>query len=143
MKLILITLSILVVLVIISPNATLASFRAPDVDLPDRGAIPNNSGVYQGTSFIDTVELIINWILTFVGIFIFGIFLYAGFEYATSGGNDDKAKEARSRMANAIIGLLILFFAFVASNAVLSFVFQTNNNGNTNVNNNNSNNQTN
>jgi len=123
MKLILIIVSILGVLLIIPPSTTIASFASPNATLPEKGTIPDNSGVYQGTSFIDTVELIINWILTFVGIFIFGIFLYAGFEYATSGGNDDKAKEARSRMANAIIGLIIVFFAFVASNTILSFVF--------------------
>lgn len=124
MKLILITLSIFGVLLITYPNATLASFRAPDVTTPpDKGTIPNNSGVYQGTSFIDTVELIINWVLGFVGIIIFIIFLYAGFEYATAGGDETKTKTAQSRMANAIIGLIIIFFAFVASNAILSFVF--------------------
>jgi len=125
MKLILIVLSILGILLIISPDTTLASFRAPDiVNPPEKGAIPDNSGVYQGTNFVDSLELIINWILGFIGIVVFGIFLFAGFEYATSGGSDDKAKEARSRMANAIIGLIIIFFAFVASNVVLSFVFQ-------------------
>lgn len=124
MKLILITLSIFGVLLITYPNATLASFRAPDVTTPpDKGTIPNNSGVYQGTSFIDTVELIINWVLGFVGIIIFIIFLFAGFEYATAGDDTDKAKSAQSRIANAIIGLIIIFFAFVASNAILSFIF--------------------
>ncbi|MEY2986198.1 MAG: Type secretion system pilin, partial [Candidatus Parcubacteria bacterium] len=88
-----------------------------------KGTIPDNSGVYQGTSFIDTVELIINWVLGFVGIIIFIIFLYAGFEYATAGGDETKTKTAQSRIANAIIGLIIIFFAFVASNAILSFVF--------------------
>lgn len=123
MKLILITLSILGVLLFITPNTTLASFSSPNATLPEKGTIPDNSGVYQGTSFIDTVELIINWILTFVGIFIFGIFLYAGFEYATAGGDTDKTKSAQSRISNAIIGLIIVFFAFVASNAILSFIF--------------------
>lgn len=124
MKLILIALSILGVLLITYPDNTLASFRAPDVTTPpEKGTIPDNSGVYQGTSFIDTVELIINWVLGFVGTIIFIIFLFAGFEYATAGDDTDKAKSAQSRIANAIIGLLILFFAFVASNAVLSFVF--------------------
>jgi amino acid transporter len=124
MKLILIALSIFGALLITYPNSTLASFRAPDVTTPpDKGTIPDNSGVYQGTSFIDTVELIINWVLGFVGIIIFIIFLYAGFEYATAGGDETKTKTAQSRIANAIIGLIIIFFAFVASNAILSFVF--------------------
>jgi len=124
MKLILITLSILGVLLIIPPSTTIASFASPNAPLPAKGTIPNNSGVYQGTSLIDTVELIINWLLGFIGIIVFVIFLYAGFEYATAGGDEAKTKTAQARMANAIIGLLILFFAFVASNAVLSFVFR-------------------
>lgn len=124
MKLIVITLSILGVLLITSPDTTLASFSAPNVTTsPEKGTIPDNSGVYQGTSLIDTVELIINWVLGFVGIIIFIIFLFAGFEYATAGGDTDKTKSAQSRISNAIIGLIIVFFAFVASNAILSFIF--------------------
>lgn len=132
MKLILIIVSILGILLIIPPSATIASFASPNATLPEKGTIPNNSGVYQGTNFVDAVELIITWLLGFIGIIVFVIFLYAGFEYATAGGDETKTKAAQARMANAIIGLLIIFFAFVASNAVLSFVFQTNNNTNTN-----------
>lgn len=123
MKLILITLSILGILSIIPSSTTIASFTSPNATLPEKGTIPDNSGVYQGTSLIDTVELIINWVLGFVGIIIFIIFLFAGFEYATAGDDTDKAKSAQSRIANAIIGLIIIFFAFVASNAILSFIF--------------------
>jgi hypothetical protein len=105
-------------------NEVYAGVRPPSISSPpDKGTIPNNSGVYEGTSFIDAVELIINWLLGFIGIIVFVIFLFAGFEYATAGDNPDKVKSAQSRMVNAIIGLLILFFAFVVSNAVLSFIF--------------------
>lgn len=132
MKLILITFSILAVLLIIPTSTTIASFASPNATLPEKGTIPDDPGVYQGTNFVDAVELIITWVLGFIGIIVFVIFLYAGFEYATAGGDETKTKTAQARMANAIIGLLILFFAFVASNAILSFVFQTNNNTNTN-----------
>lgn len=106
-------------------NKVYAGVRPPDATLPDKGTIPDPevTGVFEGTSFIDAVELIITWLLGFIGIIIFVIFLFAGFEYATAGDNQDKAKSAQSRMVNAVIGLLILFFAFVASNAVLSFIF--------------------
>ena len=127
MKLILIILSILLISSTISPYASLASFRAPDVsNPPEQGTIPDPeaSGIFGGTSFIEAVSLIINWLLGFIGIIVFVIFLFAGFEYATAGGDQSKAEEAQKRMANAIIGLIIIFFAFVASNVVLSFVFQ-------------------
>jgi heme/copper-type cytochrome/quinol oxidase subunit 2 len=128
MKIFIIVLSIVGIILISNNSSVLtevyAGVQAPDVTLPERGTIPNNSGVYQGANFIDAVELIINWLLSFIGIIVFVIFLFAGFEYATAGDNQDKAKSAQSRMVNAVIGLIIIFFAFVASNAVLGFVFQ-------------------
>ncbi len=125
-------------------NEVYAGVRPPSITSPPaKGTIPDPevTGVYQGTNFIDAVELIINWLLGFIGIIVFVIFLFAGFEYATAGGDQSKAEEAQKRMANAIIGLLILFFAFVVSNSVLSFVFQPNNNSTNNTQNNSNNNQ--
>ena len=98
------------------------SAATPQTDGRQIGVIPNETGVFQSTSLIDTIELVIRWILGFVGIIIFIIFLLAGFEYATAGGDEGKAKTAQTRMVNAVIGLIIIFFAFVATNAVVSFV---------------------
>lgn len=148
MKISILILSIFGIILISNYTAVLtevyAGSQAPNITTPPvKGTIPNNSGVYQGTNFIDAVELIITWLLGLIGIIVFVIFLFAGFEYATAGDNQDKAKSAQSRMVNSVIGLLILFFAFVASNAVLSFVFQSNNNSNNNTQNNNTNNNNN
>jgi hypothetical protein len=102
----------------------LAGAVQPTPDNRGVAAIPNGSGVFQSNNLIATISLVIRWALGFIGIVIFIIFLFAGFEYATAGGDEGKAKSATSRMINAVIGLIIIFFAFVASNAVLSFVFQ-------------------
>jgi len=125
MKIILITLSVFALVFIASPNLGLASFAAPDAQLPAKGALPNpeTSGLFGGTSFMEAVSIIIRWVLGFIGIIVFIIFLFAGFEYATAGGDEKKAESAQKRMANAIIGLIIIFFAFVASNSILSFIF--------------------
>lgn len=129
MKIIILALTILISGVLIAPDVlftpTYASFRAPDAQLPAKGAIPDPkaSGLFGGTSFIESVSIIIRWVLGFIGIIVFIIFLFAGFEYATAGDSPDKAKSAQSRMVNAVIGLIIIFFAFVASNAILSFIF--------------------
>lgn len=98
--------------------------RSPDATLPDRGTIPIDTGVSESTSLITTISTIINWALGFIGIVIFIIFLFAGFEYATAGGDQGKAEGAQKRMTNAIIGLIIIFFVFVVSNTILGFVFQ-------------------
>ena len=77
----------------------------------------------QTTDLVGTISTVINWFLGFVGIIVFGIFLIAGFEYATAGGDAGKTETAQKRMTNAVIGMVILFFAFTASNTILSFVF--------------------
>jgi len=77
----------------------------------------------QSQDLIGTISTVINWFLGFVGIIVFGIFLLAGFEYATAGGDAGKTETAQKRMTNAVIGMVILFFAFTASNTILTFVF--------------------
>jgi amino acid transporter len=123
MRIFLAVFAILGIMLIATPEISLASFANPDVDLPDKGTIPENTGIFEGTSLIEAITIIINWLLGFIGIIIFGIMLFAGFEYATAGDDTDKTKSAQSRISNAIIGLIIVFFAFVASNAILSFIF--------------------
>jgi hypothetical protein len=102
----------------------LAGAVSPVRDDRPIAAIPTGSGVNEATNLIETISLVIRWALGFIGIVVFLIFLFAGFEYATSGGDSGKAESAQKRMVNAVIGLIIIFFAFVASNAILAFIFQ-------------------
>ena len=43
------------------------------------------------------------------GVLAFVMIVYAGFQYATSGGDTSKQKDAQDRIINAIIGLVLLF----------------------------------
>lgn len=54
----------------------------------------------------------------FLGIVLLGYLLYAGFLWMTSGGESEKADQAKTMIRNAIIGLVII----VASYAISSFV---------------------
>lgn len=113
-----------VVLPLLLLAPVIAGAVAPTQDTRPIGAIPQVEGTNQSTNLIDTIEVVIQWGLSFIGILVFAIFLVAGFEYATSGGDDTKASSARNRMVNAVIGMIIIFLAFVASNAILGFIFQ-------------------
>lgn len=117
-----ITNRVLLPVLILAPSISLAA--KPTLDINEVGSIPVNTGVYQANSLINTMSIVIRWALGFIGIVIFLIFLFAGFEYATAGGDEGKASNAQKRMINAVIGLIIVFFAFVASNTILGFVFQ-------------------
>ena len=102
----------------------IAGAARPVRDNRDIGVIPDGSGVFQSTNLINTISIVIRWALGFIGIVVFLIFLFAGFEYATAGGDEAKTSTAQKRMVNSVIGLIIIFFAFVASNTILAFIFQ-------------------
>lgn len=111
-------------LLVLVSAPVLAQAATPVRDERPIGAIPTNTGVFQATNLVNTIAIVLRWALGFIGILVFLIFLFAGFEYATAGGDSSKTEKATGRMVSAIIGLIIIFFAFVLSNAVLSFIFQ-------------------
>lgn len=99
-------------------------FVTPDATRPPAGALPTQTGLQEEGTVISLVADIINWLLGFIGIVVLGLFIYAGVQYAIAGGDAAKTQSAVKMMTNAVIGLLILFIAYAASNAILGFVFQ-------------------
>ena len=63
----------------------------------------------------DPRGLVVNIILIalgFLGIIFLVLTLVAGFQYMTSGGNQEKASKAMALLKNAVIGLLIVLAAW-------------------------------
>ncbi len=83
------------------------------------GQIRTASGVTGTGDIYQIAGKIINVVLGFLGIVLLGYILYAGFLWMTSGGESEKAGEARTMVTNAIIGLVIIVSAFAISNFVL------------------------
>jgi hypothetical protein len=69
-------------------------------------AIPTGSGVNEATNLIGTISVVIRWALGFIGIVVFLIFLFAGFEYATAGGDSGKAETATKRGKRILFGFI-------------------------------------
>lgn len=61
---------------------------------------------------------IIGLVLSFIGVLFLILMIYAGITWMTSAGNQDKVKQARDLMLNAIIGLVIVLSAY----AIVSFL---------------------
>lgn len=59
-----------------------------------------------------TVAKLINVVLGFLGIIFVSLTVFAGFQYMTSGGNEEKTKKAVDLLRAAIIGLIIIFLAW-------------------------------
>lgn len=65
-----------------------------------------------------TIARIIQVALSLLGIVATGLFLYAGFTWMTSGGDEAKITTAKRTMVNAVIGMAIIF----TSIAIVQFV---------------------
>lgn len=62
------------------------------------------------------VARIINIVLGFLGLIALILFIVGGFQWMTSGGNEEKTAGAKKLMVSAIIGLVIILGAAVISN---------------------------
>ncbi len=59
------------------------------------------------------VAVIIKTILAFLGIIFVILIIYAGFLWMTAAGNDEKISKSKKIMASAVIGLAIVFSAYI------------------------------
>lgn len=111
MKLRKIGLGLLLLSILILPIAAKAiSFEDP------------SSSLGLGTSDLkETVINIINWILGLLGIIAVIMILYAGFQWMTAGGNEDKVASAKKIISAAVVGLIIILLAW----AIVNFVLKT------------------
>lgn len=70
------------------------------------------------TSIGDLVSAILPIVYGIIGIFLFALLLYGGFTWLTSAGDSEKIRKATDTMFNAVIGVAIVVFAFVATKIV-------------------------
>jgi len=79
-----------------------------------------NDGIVLGNKDPRTmITQIINVLLTLLGIVAVVIVLLGGFKWMTAGGNEDVIKKAKSRITSAVIGLVIVLFAY----GITAFIF--------------------
>jgi hypothetical protein len=83
-------------------------------------SVGTTAGVGGQTDLPTIIGRIINVILGFLGILLLVLLLWGGFEWMTAGGDTEKVKDARTRITNAVIGLVIIVAAFAISNFVLT-----------------------
>lgn len=80
-------------------------------------------GTYTGLGTNDvkqSVMLIVNVLLGFLGILAIVIILWGGFRWMTSAGNEEKIGEAKKIIAAGIIGLIIIFTSYAVATFVIS-----------------------
>jgi len=73
--------------------------------------VENGIGGAMGDSNQDPREIIgrfIKFALGFLGLIAVGIILVGGFKWMTSGGNEEKIKEAQKLLSAGVVGLIIV-----------------------------------
>ncbi len=83
----------------------------------------NVVGTNAGSSTATLPQLIgnlINVALTVIGIFLVVWFVYAGYQWMMSGGDEKKVADAKKKISSAVIGLVIILAAYAISSYVLS-----------------------
>ena len=80
------------------------------------------SQVYGGgyTSPQQIAALIIQAVLTFLGIIFIALIIYGGFLYMTAMGESEKVKKGKNVIIYSVIGLIIILTAYAITNFVIT-----------------------
>lgn len=85
---------------------------------PVIGNLGTNAGAEDGSKFIGYTVYLWKVSVNLGALAVIAYFIWGAFEWITAGSDSKKTETARSRMTNAVIGLIIL----VSSFTLLSFI---------------------
>ncbi len=83
------------------------------------GSVQQGAELPSETSPVEVVSLVIQGALGLVAVIFFIMIISAGFSWMTAGGNEESVKQAKKNIGNAVIGLVVILFAY----AITYFVF--------------------
>jgi hypothetical protein len=68
----------------------------------------------------DKIATVVNIVLGFAGILAMIYVIYAGIKWISAQGNEEEVKTAKRIIRDAVIGIAVIFLAYVAVNFVIS-----------------------
>ncbi len=87
--------------------------EANNVDNPERDKAINCSNTqecFNNNPIVSMLKVAINTLTAAIGIIVTVVIIWAGIEYASSGGDPGRAAQARKRILNAILALIMFVF---------------------------------
>lgn len=93
-------------------GANLGLEKAQQIGLP--------VGTGGTTSITDGIVKLIQLFLSFMGLLLVIIIMYAGFTWMTSMGNEEKTEKAKKTLTGAIIGIILILLSY----SIVNFVIQ-------------------
>jgi hypothetical protein len=77
-----------------------------------------NENACQFSDLIGSAAQLINYLVSFIGIFVVFMLVFRGAQMVVNAGNEAGVKAAKSGMSNAIIGLLLVLFSYIVINTL-------------------------
>lgn len=87
----------------------------------------NAVSVSSGTDISATKQLVISVgekAMGFAALFAIGAIVFAGIQYTTSYGDDEKVKKAKMTGIYALIGLILSLTAFALVDIIINFIYE-------------------
>ena len=84
--------------------------------------IPSALNLGTNTDIRTSIIGIVQFILGFLGLLAVIIVLYAGFQWMTAAGNEEKVTSARATLTAGLIGLVIILAAYALTQFVINTI---------------------
>jgi hypothetical protein len=81
-----------------------------------------NAALPLHESPVSVVILVIKGALGLVAIIFFVMIVVSGFKWMTAGGNEETVTKAKNNIRNAVIGLIVIIFAYMITSFVLNII---------------------
>lgn len=86
------------------------------------GLVPDCDADCGWEDFIEMTNTIINWLITIATSVAVLLFMYAGFLYLTSGGDESQVKQATTIFTNVAVGFAIMLIAWLLVITIVSLL---------------------
>lgn len=79
-------------------------------------------GLTSSQSLPELIANVIRLMLLFAGAIAVVFVIIGGYQYLTSGGNEEQAEKGKKTLINAIIGVVVVVLAYVIINVIVNLV---------------------
>jgi hypothetical protein len=116
----------LIIFGLLAINFFVPSVQADATLVNGQVGLSNIGTAVYGTNNPEPISVVIvrtiNTILSFLALIFLVLVLISGFQYMTSGGNDEKVKKSVGRLKTAIIGLIIILSAWGITHLLVGYL---------------------
>jgi cytochrome bd-type quinol oxidase subunit 2 len=81
-----------------------------------------NPGTGYATDFGKMFSSILNVVMLLAAVLVFAYLIFGGVQWITSGGDKQKAEDARNKITAAVIGLIIVAASYAVITLVVNFL---------------------